>query len=245
MKHYQYNHLAYLLGALMLLIALRVFAANRQQQSLAQQVEQYFCEAESTKKENLTNSPAQPHKKDKPALRQRKVPSEPIATTPKSTKKRHYPKRKASPTKNEFRAQLPQQSQSLNCNTATVAEWKQLRGIGDVLSERIVKFRNRLGGFHSISQISEVYGLSPETYDAIATQLTCSGAVSQLNISKAEFKTLLRHPYLDYEEVKGLKNYVQRTGPITDVNTLMKATGKSEVDAKKLFPYLLLVQPKS
>ncbi|HLS37651.1 MAG TPA: helix-hairpin-helix domain-containing protein, partial [Sphingobacterium bovisgrunnientis] len=52
----------------------------------------------------------------------------------------------------------------ISINTADTSELKQLKGIGSVLAARIVKFRDALGGFHSVNQIQEVYGISEETF---------------------------------------------------------------------------------
>ena len=55
----------------------------------------------------------------------------------------------------------------VHINTATAEEWKALPGIGDVLSNRIVKFRNKAGGFTSIDQVAKTYGLPDSTFQKI------------------------------------------------------------------------------
>lgn len=55
----------------------------------------------------------------------------------------------------------------LDLNTATAESLRQLPGIGPVLSERIVKYRDAIGGFASAEQLAQVYQLPPETYLAI------------------------------------------------------------------------------
>lgn len=59
----------------------------------------------------------------------------------------------------------------IEINKADTTEWKRLRGIGSVLSQRIVKYRDKCGGFHSIEQLKKIYGLSEETYQAILPHL--------------------------------------------------------------------------
>lgn len=51
-----------------------------------------------------------------------------------------------------------------NINTATPDDWKRFPGIGEVLSRRIVSFRNKLGAFHSVSQVAQTYGLSDSVF---------------------------------------------------------------------------------
>ena len=60
----------------------------------------------------------------------------------------------------------------LDINTATADEWKELPGIGDVLSNRIVKFRNAVHGFKSVEDIRKTYGLPDSTYQLILPYLT-------------------------------------------------------------------------
>lgn len=60
---------------------------------------------------------------------------------------------------------------TININTATAEEWKTLPGIGDVISNRIVKFRNSMGGFKSIDDVKRTYGLSDSTFSLIRPYL--------------------------------------------------------------------------
>lgn len=59
----------------------------------------------------------------------------------------------------------------VNINTATTEEFKTLPGIGDVLANRIVKFRNSIGGFKSVDDIKRTYGLSDSTFNLIRPYL--------------------------------------------------------------------------
>lgn len=50
-------------------------------------------------------------------------------------------------------------------NAATTEDLKSIYGIGETLSERIIKFRDRLGGFLVNEQLYDVYGLKPEVVE--------------------------------------------------------------------------------
>ncbi len=60
----------------------------------------------------------------------------------------------------------------ININTATPADFKNLPGIGDILSNRIVKFRDKIGGFKSVDDIKKTYGLSDSVFQNIRRYLT-------------------------------------------------------------------------
>ena len=66
----------------------------------------------------------------------------------------------------------------VDINTASVEEWKALPGIGDVLANRIVKFRNKLHGFSSVEDIKKTYGLPDSTYQKILPFLILSDSTS-------------------------------------------------------------------
>jgi len=60
---------------------------------------------------------------------------------------------------------------TININTATAEEWKTLPGIGDVIANRIVKFRNSIGGFKSVDDVKKTYGLSDSIFNLIRPYL--------------------------------------------------------------------------
>ncbi len=63
----------------------------------------------------------------------------------------------------------------LNINTATVAELEQLPGIGPVIAQRIVDFREFYGPFTSVDQLDEVTGISADMVDALSPLVTVGG----------------------------------------------------------------------
>ena len=68
----------------------------------------------------------------------------------------------------------PQEPQSgpLNINTATAAQLETLDGIGPVLAQRIVEYRETNGPFASVEGLLEVKGLGPGILEAIRPQIT-------------------------------------------------------------------------
>ena len=60
---------------------------------------------------------------------------------------------------------------TININTATAEEWKTLPGIGDILGNRIIKFRSSMGGFKSIDDVKKTYGLSDSIFKLIQPYL--------------------------------------------------------------------------
>jgi DNA uptake protein ComE-like DNA-binding protein len=74
-------------------------------------------------------------------------------------------------SKANYSASLPKSYKTIHINTASVEEWKSLPGIGDVLANRIVKFRNAMHGFKSVDDIKRTYGLKDSVYQSILPYL--------------------------------------------------------------------------
>jgi len=113
------------------------------------------------------------------------------------------------------------QFQPLDINRADSVQLLPLPGIGPVFAGRIIKYRNLLGGYLSIDQLAEVYGMPSETIDGIRSRLRIdSSAIRKIRIDSASFSELLRHPYLEYEEVKALLEYREFKGEISTAGEL-------------------------
>lgn len=127
----------------------------------------------------------------------------------------------------------------LDLNTCDSASLEALPGIGPVLSARIIKYRKLLGGYASVGQLREVYGLAPETFDRISLMVKAdSSAVKKININNAEYKQLLRMPYFDKSVVAAIVKYRDQKGRIKGINELIDNKLISIEVAQKVRPYL-------
>lgn len=127
----------------------------------------------------------------------------------------------------------------IEINAATAEDFKSLRGIGEKLSERIVSYREKLGGFISVEQIAEVYGLPPETFESIRTKLIVdTEKLKQIDINRIEMKELAAHPYFTFNMAKLIVNYRTQHGSYTSIEDLLKSKGIETQDVKKVEPYI-------
>ncbi len=86
----------------------------------------------------------------------------------------------------------------IDINTADSLELVKIRGIGPVFSSRIVRYRELLGGYRSVDQLLEVYGMDEEKFHSINEYIIVQDStVNKININNAEFGDLVRHPYID------------------------------------------------
>lgn len=122
----------------------------------------------------------------------------------KRSRKTYYPGTSSRGTKH-----IRQEAfQKIDLNLADSAELLPLPGIGPVFAGRIIKYRNLLGGFVRADQLREVYGMPLETVERISSLVFIDTTViRKICLDSASFSELLRHPYLEYEEVKALVEY--------------------------------------
>lgn len=133
------------------------------------------------------------------------------------------PKKKQNPDYTYKKAVPSRPPVIVEINTADSAALVSLYGIGAVFADRIIKYRGLLGGFYSTEQLLEVYGMDTIRYDQIKDHIRAdTGHVNKIPVNEAGFKTLLRHPYLDYETVKAIVNYRQYTDSIPNMDILRK-----------------------
>lgn len=128
----------------------------------------------------------------------------------------------------------------INLNTADTTELKSLKGIGSKLSNRIIKFRNNAGGFYSIEQLTEVYGLKPETLEQIRPFITVDDKYSKININTATAEQLKNHPYIyKWNIANAIVNYRTKHGKYNKLEDLKKTDLVTDEICRKIAPYLI------
>lgn len=114
----------------------------------------------------------------------------------------------------------------LDINTADSTALIDLPQIGQVMASRIHRYRNRLGGFVSMTQLFEVKGMDQDRFETIKPYIVLEhNEITKINVNQDEFKTLLRHPYLEYEQVKAIVNHREKKGFINNWEQLHGIVG--------------------
>lgn len=127
----------------------------------------------------------------------------------------------------------------ININNADTTEWQKIRGIGPVFSKRITSYRDLLGGFYSLDQLLEVYGMDTTRYQQMAEHIFLDTINLQtININTADFVTLVRHPYLERNQVNSILQMRQRHGPYSSVEDIKRSELIDEELFNKIAPYL-------
>lgn len=134
-------------------------------------------------------------------------------------------------------AERPKAKWTIDINTADSAEFEKLRGIGPSYARRIVSFRNSLGGYVSVEQIKEVWGLPDSTYQAIRDQLVVGTPLNKMNINLVSSQKLERHPYIRYYLAKAIDAYRDKKGNLTAIEELKNVKGMNDSIYQKIAPY--------
>lgn len=125
-------------------------------------------------------------------------------------------------------------------NVADTAQLKAIRGIGEKLSIRIIRYRDGLGGFVSKDQVAEIYGLD----SVVVNRLLKSSFLAEnfnprrININKATERELSVHPYLSGSAAKGIVSYRFQHGDLGSVQDLRKIPVLDDKTIQKITPYL-------
>ena len=97
----------------------------------------------------------------------------------------------------------------IDLNIATAEDLMMLKGIGEVLSGRIVNYRNKIGGFVDDLQLKDIYGLNHELRQEIQSYFTVKSRpeFKILSINQASVIELSGIPYINYELAREIVNY--------------------------------------
>jgi hypothetical protein len=126
----------------------------------------------------------------------------------------------------------------IDLNLADTLDLMRVNGIGPVLSRRILRYREILGGYRCIEQLREVYGLGEERYSLISKNFyACSTQIKRLSPLHDEFPDLLRHPYLDFDQVSEIFR-LRKDASLNSIEDLRKTSAFTAADIERLRPYL-------
>ncbi len=103
----------------------------------------------------------------------------------------------------------------VDLNTVDSTTLVELPQIGPYTAVRIIEFREKLGGFIDKEQLRDVKGMDDARFAAIQPYINLGAVeIRKIDVNRADFKTLVHHPYLNYEQVKRIVNQREKRGMI-------------------------------
>ncbi len=125
--------------------------------------------------------------------------------------------------------------QQISINSADTTELMKIPGIGSYYAKSIVRYREQLGGFVSLSQIKEIEGIPDSAIPFIHID---SHGVKKLNINQLTLNQLRRHPYINFYQAKEICDYRRLHGPIKNLQELKLLKDFPPAEIARLEPYI-------
>lgn len=152
----------------------------------------------------------------------------------------HWMVKNSKPRHKDTMEDLNLPIETIELNTADTAQLCLLKGIGSKLSVRIINFRNSLGGFYHVLQLSDVYGISDELFDSLRNQVFVDEAhLQKIEPQNLSIEEISKHPYINYYQAKELKNLYRKNIKPTAAD-IMQLKSISDNDWEKLKHYLII-----
>ena len=128
----------------------------------------------------------------------------------------------------------------IDINKATQEDLIKIYGIGEAISLRILKLKESLGGFVSMEQMNDVWGVSPEVIENLNSHFKVSELpnLKKIDINNASIKELSQFPYFNYQLAKQIVTFRSMNGDFKNVNDLTKIKGLSIDKANIIALYL-------
>lgn len=127
-------------------------------------------------------------------------------------------------------------------NTATKEQLMEVKGVGNVLSDRILKYKERLQGFVEMDQLAEVYGLETDVVERLKIQFEVKTLpnIVKKDINLITLRELAKIPYLKYEEAKKIIGLRSELGNFKKFDDLLEINEFDTLKIRKLQFYLFI-----
>lgn len=128
--------------------------------------------------------------------------------------------------------------ETIPLNSVDTSLWKRIPQIGSKRAKSIVAYGLRLGGFHSVEQLAEVYSITPEVLAHIRPFVYEDDNYQLLHLNELSLEQLQKHPYITFKQARAIIDYRHRRGKITSLEALLMRPEFDTLRSTYLIPYL-------
>ena len=126
----------------------------------------------------------------------------------------------------------------LNLNRCDTAELQLIRGIGPYAAKRIASYREQLGGFYTLDQLSDS-ALAPLHLDTLTRHFFIDPEdIRTISVNNSTILTLQQHPYIRFQQAKAIYNLRRKNVTLRSIDELRPLPELSEEDINRIAPYL-------
>lgn len=129
--------------------------------------------------------------------------------------------------------------ETIMLNDADTLMLRRVPGIGPYFARRIVRYRERLGGFVSLDQLLEIQDFPESALPYLAFDDNASASVKKININSATSEELRRHPYISFIMARQIMDYRRLRGRISDLDDLRLLPTFTDDVIRRLRPYVV------
>ncbi len=127
----------------------------------------------------------------------------------------------------------------IDINSADSVLLCEVSGIGSKSAQHILRYRELLGGYYSVEQISELKVVTNENFQRILPQIWCDSAkIKKININFASPKELEVHPYVSNRMLRRIINHRELKGGWSSIEEMIEDDIFSSEEAERIAPYL-------
>ncbi len=131
------------------------------------------------------------------------------------------------------------QGMVVELNSADTTELLKVTGIGRGYAKGIVRFRQQTGGFASVDQLRELYGMTEANFQKIKSSCTANaGLIRRIKINSATVERLNAHPYINFYQAKAIYELRRQKVKLKNIQELKNLDAISPDELEKITPYL-------
>lgn len=123
----------------------------------------------------------------------------------------------------------------IELNQADTTELKKIPGVGSVIARMIVKYRTRLGGYYSVSQLKDIRLRADLLEPWFSVDTT---AIRRINLNKGGTASLRRHPYINFYQARAIVEWRKEHGPLKDLTPFEQHPDFTKEDLERLGHYV-------
>ncbi len=140
-------------------------------------------------------------------------------------------------TNNHYKA-YPSAPNNVNLNRCDAATLELLKGIGPVLAQKIIQYREVLGGFLTLEQLLEIYKFHDTTYNYLKEKIVINPQdVNIMELNHIDIERLSKHPYIGETMAKNILMYGKDIGGYRNISQLRQVPLMNDKKYRKIAPY--------